>query len=116
MRLIDHGPDRVLLYPEVEQRDDYGTPVRVPGPDPIELYVHLQRVSSQEQPELGQRSRTFMQFRTATDLPPSAWARVEARGRVWEVEGEPQTQGRTRRTRNTLVVISTGAAPLEEVS
>lgn len=116
MRLIDHGPDRVLLYPEVEQRDDYGTPIRAAGTEPIELWVHLQRASTDELQVLGQESRTVKTFRTSRRLPPTAWAKVEAEGRTWQVEGEPSVQGRTARTRHTLVTISTDAAPVAQAS
>lgn len=106
MRLIDGGPDRVELYPEVVGTDDDGNPVRVPSATPVVLDVQLHRVRAEESATFGQADRDYFYFNTAQDVPAGAYARAVARGRTWDVEGAPQRQGRSPRTEHTRVVLS----------
>lgn len=107
MSLLRGGPDRVEFFPTVMVEDEYGD--MVPGgvsDSPIVLHVELQRLTSDEVEALGEPgARVLMRFTTATDLPADSDAQVVARGRRWSVVGEPTTQGRSRRTRHTRVVI-----------
>lgn len=105
-KLIDDGPDRVEFYPSTGVADEYGDTVEGVSDEPIVLHVHLQRVSAEELDALGVAPvRTVMRFATSTPLPADAGAQVRARGRRWEVIGEPSEQGRSERTRHTRVVI-----------
>jgi len=102
-RLIDSGPDRVEFYPEIETTDEYGTPIRVPSDVPVEFTVHVQRSTAEEAEALGQQALSTWRFSTSRDLPPGPWAGLTVNGRPAEVVGEPQPQGRSPRTRHTLV-------------
>lgn len=105
MRLIDGGPDRVDLYPEVLGEDDDGNPVRVPAETPIEIDVQMHRMRAEDSAALGQSDAEFYYFNTSATLPAGAYARAFARGRWWDVEGAPQPQGRSPRTAHTRVVL-----------
>lgn len=106
MSLLDGGPDRVDFYPVVTADDEYGDDVEGLAADPIELAVQLHRLSSDEVEALGEApDRVVMRFATRRTLPAQSGAQVQARGRRWEVVGEPTTQGRSERTRHTRVVI-----------
>lgn len=102
-RLIDSGPDRVEFFPEVESADSYGTPHRSPSTVPVVIATHVQRSTAEEAEALGQQAVSLWQFTTSRDLPPGAWAGLTVNGRLAEVVGEPQPQGRSTRTRHTLV-------------
>ena len=107
MRLIDSGPDVVLLYPEVVGADDDGNPVRVPSATPLPaLNVQLHAMSADESAALGQADRELYYFNTSTALPAGAYATAQARGRLWDVVGAPQRQGRSERTAHTHVVLA----------
>lgn len=102
-RLIDSGPDLVSFYPEVEATDVYGTPHRSPSPTALVIATQVQRSTAEEAEALGQQAESLWRFSTSRDLPPGAWAGLTVNGRPAEVVGEPQPQGRSRRTRHTLV-------------
>lgn len=102
-RLIDSGPDRVEFFPEVEAVDEYGTPVRVPSDVPVVFSAHVQRSSAEEAEALGQQAISSYRFTTSTPLPPGPWSDLRVNGRLADVLGEPQPQGRSARTRHTLV-------------
>lgn len=106
MRLIDGGPDVVLLYPEVVTQDDDGNDVRTPSATPLApLSVQLHRMKADDAAALGQQDTELWYFNTSTDLPAGAYAKAEARGRTWDVLGAPQRQGRSARTEHTHVVL-----------
>lgn len=112
MRLVDSGPDPVLVFPEVETTDDFGDPIRVPSDTPVQVSTYVQALSATEAADYDVDPRTTRYFNTSTPLPAAgAWARVEWDGREWDVVGEPQRVGRTRRTAYTHVVI-TARSPL----
>lgn len=104
-RLIDSGPDEVLLYPEVLGEDSDGNPERRPSPTPIKIRCQLHRLSVEESSTLGQTSSATYYFNTSRDLPAGAFATAQVRGREAEVVGEPTRQGRTSRTAHTRVVV-----------
>lgn len=107
-RLIDGGPDRVEFFPEVATVDEYGSETWGLSDTPIVLDVELQRVSSEEAEALqggGGPVRTLFRFNTSRALPASPNSVVKARGRTWEVMGEPTIQGRSARTRHTRVLM-----------
>jgi hypothetical protein len=104
-RLIDGGPDVVLLYPEVEDEDSDGNPERRPSPTPITIRCQLHRVSAEESATLGQTSTATYYFNTSRDLPLGAFAGAKVRGRDAMVVGEPTRQGRSGRTAHTRVVV-----------
>lgn len=106
MRLIDGGPDRVELFPEVVGADDDGNPVRVPSVTPVVLDVQLHRLRAEESAAFGQADRDYYYFNTSQDVPAGAYASATARGRTWDVEGAPQRQGRSSRTAHAHVVLS----------
>ena len=102
-RLIDSGPDLVSFYPEVEVTDVYGTPHRSPSPTALVIATQVQRSTAEEAEALGQHAESLWRFSTSRDLPPGAWAGLTVNGRPAEVVGEPQRQGRSKRTAHTLV-------------
>lgn len=104
-RLIDGGPDVVLLYPEVLGEDDDGNPERRPSTTPIRVECQLHRLSADESAALGQDSTSTYYFNTSKDLPLGAFAGAMVRGRKAEVIGEPTRQGRSRRTAHTRVIV-----------
>lgn len=104
-RLIDGGPDVVLLYPEVKGQDSDGNPELRPSTTPIVVRCQLHRLSSEESAALGQSSTATYYFNTAQDLPIGAYAAAKVRGRAAEVVGEPTRQGRSGRTAHTRVVV-----------
>lgn len=110
MSLLDSGPDLIEYLPWVVMKGEYGEDVGGFG-DPIQLAVELQRLSSEETQTVratstaGGPTRVLYRFATRGALPASSGSHVRARGRLWEVVGEPTVQGRSERTRHTRVVI-----------
>ncbi len=102
-RLIDSGPDVIEFFPEVDAEDSYGTPVRIPSSTPVRLTAQVKRSSSDEADALGQQALSTWRFTTSRDLPPGPWSALTVNGRPAQVVGEPQPQGRSPRTRHTLV-------------
>lgn len=104
-RLIDSGPDAILLYPEVETTDSDGNIVRRPSKVPITVNAQLHRLKADEIDSLGIPS-TSLFFNTSTPLPLGSYAKAETRGRSWDVVGEPIRTGRSERTAHTRVVLA----------
>lgn len=108
--LLDGGPDLIEYLPWVTTKGEYGEDVSGFG-DPIQLAVELQRLSSEETQTVrasstaGGPTRVLYRFATRRTLPSDSHSQVRARGRLWEVVGEPTVQGRSERTRHTRVVI-----------
>lgn len=85
-------PHTVLVVEPAEMADEYGNPVprldyqrgtRRPAP------ALMQPLTSQEQDEPGRHTvASRWRLFTFAEIPPRA--RVEWRGRVYEIEGEPQ--------------------------
>lgn len=111
-RLLDGGPDRVDLYPEVESTDDDGNPVRIPAGTPSQsIYTRLHPLSSQE---AADRAVTVTAYWFSTrDFPAGAWARVVARGRDWDVLGEPgRPAGSTRTSHSRVIIVARSPEPI----
>ena len=103
--LIDHGPDRIEWFGEVETSDAYGTPVRGPSPTPTDsFFVEVQRSTSEDAALLGQDPSEVYSFRTSRDLS-GAKSAVTVNGRPAEVLGPPLRQGRSSRTASTVVYL-----------
>lgn len=103
-RLLDGGPERVDLYPEVDGTDDDDNPVRLPAQTPsTSIYTRLHPLSSTE---AADRSITTTAYVFSTrDFPAGAWAKVVARGREWDVLGEPGRPASSERTKHARVII-----------
>jgi hypothetical protein len=100
--LLDGARDTVLIWPEIEVVDSYGTPKRVPGPLPYVVGGRVQPVSMADMPD--DQTATLYRFITR-DLPGGTWARVEWDGREWDVIGEPRRSNGSDRTRHASIVI-----------
>lgn len=84
-------PHRVRPIPSVEQVDDYGNPVRVPGTPGAEVRAFVQPQTTTEDVADGQvretRARVFLRP-DVSDL--DAWSRLLWDGREWELIGDPR--------------------------
>ncbi|MCK2237711.1 MULTISPECIES: hypothetical protein [unclassified Crossiella] len=92
MSVLDSGPETVTVYPAVEVVDEYGQAVRVPDlTRPVTVTdVHLHPVASAESADLGQVATARYRL-IARAAPVGPWARVDWRGRSYDVVGEPAT-------------------------
>lgn len=105
MSRLDNGPDEVLVYVEVDGTDDDGNPVKVPAATPMKVRGDLQPSTAEEATALGQSLTTLYRF-IARDFPGGAFARVSARGRDWDVIGEPKRRNSSDATRHVTVWLS----------
>lgn len=111
-RLLDGGTEQVDLYPEVDGIDDDGNPVRVPAATPSKsIYTRLHPLSSSE---AADRSITTTAYTFSTrNFPAGAWAKVVARGRDWDVVGEPgRPAGSTRTAHARVIIVARGPEPI----
>lgn len=103
--LLDGGPERVDLYPEVDATDDDGNPVKRAAESPsVTLYTRLHRLSSSEAAD-RQIVPTAYYF-VHRDFPAGAWSQVGARGRRWDIFGEPGRSLSSPMTRHARVIIT----------
>lgn len=105
-----NGPDRIEIFPEVDDEDDLGNPRRVPSEIPVVLHVALHGLAASEfnllgtaeMSAMGQQTNSMLTFITAEKVPAGAWAVIKARGRLWDVVGEPIRSPRMKITRVIL--------------
>lgn len=112
MSLLDRPPHTVLVFPEVDGTDGYGTPTRVPAADPVTVQGWVRPVSAAESEQLGQQLATVYRL-TARTIPGGAWARVAWDGRDWDPLGEPlkhESGGVTSLDHMTVLLKSRGPA------
>lgn len=103
--LLDSGTELVELFAEVETTDDDGNPVRRPATAPTgAVLTRLHPLSASETADRGilATSYTF----TTRAFPAGSWALVRARGRMWDIVGEPARSAGSARTANVRVVIA----------
>lgn len=85
-------PHRLVVLTPVATVDEYGNPVpRLdygPGASLRTVYAHVQPISSAEHAEPG-RSPVLSRWRVFTRSPIGAHERIEWRGLVLEVDGQP---------------------------
>lgn len=105
MSLLDGGPDEVQVYVEVDSVDDDNNPVKIPSDTPIPVRGQLQPSTAEESAALGQEFTTLYRFMSRT-FPGGTFARVTARGRDWDVVGEPKRRGSSPATRHVTVWLS----------
>lgn len=107
-RLLDGGTEMVELYAEVDATDDDGNPVKRPATEPTgRLMTRLHPLSSSEASERGIVTTAYA-F-TTRDFPAGSWAEVGARGRRWDIYGEPGRSYGSDLTRNVRVIITARA-------
>lgn len=102
MSLLDGNRDTVLIWPEIEVTDSFGTPKRVPAPEPRMVGGRVQPVSMADMPD--NQTATLYRFITR-ELPGGTWARVEWAGREWDVVGEPRRSNGSQRTRHVSIML-----------
>lgn len=104
-RLLDGGTEVVELYAEIATTDDDGNPVRRPASAPTaSLVTRLHPLTAAETADRGivATSYTF----TTRAFPAGAWALVRARGRMWDIVGEPERSAGSPMTANVRVVLA----------
>ena len=104
MSLLDRGNETADVYPEVETTDADGNIIRVPADTPVTITCRIQPVSSAEAAFHGQQTTTVYRL-IARDAPLGAWALVHARGRDWDLSGEPQWSNGSPRTRHVTALL-----------
>lgn len=104
MSLLDHGPDVVDIWPQVESVDDRGNVVQLPAPAPVRVHARVQPVSSDDLAVAGQQVTTVYRLITR-DAPLGPWARVEWAGRQWDVAGEPLRSAGSPATRHVTALL-----------
>ncbi|QMU72142.1 hypothetical protein GXP74_31785 [Streptacidiphilus sp. P02-A3a] len=88
MSLLSRLPDVATVYPTVPVDDGYGGVLPGAGA-PVAVACRIQPAGAVEHPEAGYVEDVRYQL-IAPALPAGPWSRVEWRGEVWAVEGEPQ--------------------------
>lgn len=88
MSLLFSGPEKVLVYTEVESYDGDGNPMQVPSEYPVIVTGRVQPLNTAENGIAGQAVGTVYKF-LCRDFPAGAYARVEWQSRTWDVDGEP---------------------------
>lgn len=83
-------PHRVRPVTAVDQLDDYGNPVRVPGPPGAEVPAYVQPVDTSEDVTDGQVRVTRLKVFVGPDVADlDAWSHLLWDGREWELVGDP---------------------------
>ncbi|MBO0830326.1 MAG: hypothetical protein J2P24_21335 [Streptosporangiales bacterium] len=112
MSLLDTGNEPADVYPETVTTDADGNTIRVPATDPVRIMCRIQPLTSTEAAVTGQDTATTYRL-IARDAPLGAWSRVVARGRDWDVQGEPLWSRGSPRTRHvTAILRARDTAPL----
>lgn len=104
MSLLDHGPDEVDIYPQVETTDDRGNVIHVPAAEPVTVRCRVQPVSSADVAVAGEQVTTVYRLITR-DAPLGPWARVEWNGREWDLAGEPLRSNGSPTTRHVTALL-----------
>ncbi len=108
-RLLDTGTELVQVFADVAGQDSDGNPVQTPAAAPTwGAWVRLHPLSATEAAELGYTVGTTYWFRTR-DFPAGAFAKVRARGRDWDVVGEPERAYGSDQTAHVKVTIKARA-------
>ena len=89
MSLLDTGNETILVYPQEQATDDRGNRVWQPAATPVEVRCRVQIDQTTEPTVSGQATTTTYRV-IARTAPLGPWARVEWRGRAWDVVGEVQ--------------------------
>lgn len=104
MSLLDSGNETADVYPQVTTTDDDGNVITVPSDTPVTIICRIQPLTSAEAAVTGQMTTTTYRL-IARDAPLGAWAKVTARGRDWDLQGEPQWSRGSRRTRHVSAIL-----------
>ena len=102
MSLLDRGPDVVTVYPEIENEDEYGNELQVPGGAGIEVHGRWQPGTAEESASLGQQTFTVYRF-LCREFPAGPFARVHFDGSTWDVVGEPKRHRGSALTQHVTV-------------
>ena len=105
MSLLDNGPETVLVYPQVESVDEYGTPTLVPSDVPVEVTgATVEQVRADESAaEGGDTTTTYRVF--ARGAPAGPYAAAEWDGGRYEVVGEPDRPRRNVTVNHISILI-----------
>jgi hypothetical protein len=102
MSLLLSGPEKVLVYTEVDGTDGDGNPIKVPSDFPVTVTGRVQPFTATENGVLGQAVGTVYRL-LCKEFPAGAYARVEWQSRTWDVDGEPVRQTGSERTSHVVV-------------
>lgn len=112
MSLLDTGRETVTVYPQVMVTDSDGTDLQVPSTVGVTGLASVQPQSIRANPVgeaavIGQQLTTTYRLRLARGFPISLgpWAKVEWRGRDWDVVGEPQRSNGSDTTAHIVALI-----------
>lgn len=104
MSLLDTGNETALVWPEVDDTDPDGNPIKVPAADPVPVQCRVQPVSSDDVVAAGQQ--TVARYRLITrSAPLGPWARVRWSDRDWDIDGEPLWSNGSKRTRHVAAIL-----------
>jgi|GEM_PF-2401002 len=104
-RMLDHGPEVMLIYPEVLTHNARGDEVRIPSDTPVSVRVYATAQRQGDAEIAGQVSVKLLYIMTRK-APVGSWARLVFRGEEWDLASPPHfSVGLSRATQHVEFII-----------
>ncbi|WP_311208727.1 MULTISPECIES: hypothetical protein [unclassified Aeromicrobium] len=106
MSLLDKDLEPITVYPDIDGVDYNDNPTVVPDlENGVEVWVRWKTPDTTEAVVEGQHVTTVARVLTRSELPAGPFSVVEARGRLWDVQGDVGRKNRSAATQHNAMTL-----------